>query len=79
MARKLRHRVLKLLFPSLRGWFDSLVAVQGDLPVMTAKLRHWFSIAGEPVYKYYTILWYKTIISIAGIHEGLTAWVSRAV
>ncbi len=24
----------------LRGWFGSLVAVQGDLPVMTAESRH---------------------------------------
>jgi hypothetical protein len=32
----------KLLFSCLRGWFDSLVAVQGDLPVMTAKFTALF-------------------------------------
>jgi cupin superfamily acireductone dioxygenase involved in methionine salvage len=48
----------KLLFSCLRGWFDSLVAVQGDLPVMTAKLRHWFLLRANPYVS--TIQFYGT-------------------
>ena len=40
---------VKFFSSRLRGWFGSLVAVQGDLPVMTAESRHWFLTSGEPV------------------------------
>ncbi|MDJ0687166.1 MAG: hypothetical protein QNJ41_01520 [Xenococcaceae cyanobacterium MO_188.B32] len=41
-----RFLIQKIYFSRLRGWFGSLVAVQGDLPVITAESRHCFFYYG---------------------------------